>query len=163
MLPALTTYLNDHHAGAHAALSLLDRLRGEQPTRVAWVDQLRADIEQDRQTLSDVMRRLHVVQSSVKQISGWIGEQLLSLKLALEGPDHAFQFMQALEVLSIGILGKQKLWSALAAVAGAYPELSDVDFHALEARAVDQHARTERERIASVRMAFGTGNDGAPA
>ena len=163
MLPALTTYLNDHHAGAHAALALLDRLRDEQPPRAAWLDPLRADIEQDRQTLSDLMRRLRVEQSAVKQVSGWIGERLLSLKLALEGPHHAFQFMQALEVLSIGILGKQKLWTALAAVADAYPDLSDVDFDALQARAIDQHARVERERVASARMAFGMGNHGAPA
>lgn len=154
MLPAMSTYLNDHHAGAHAAISLIDRLRGEEPSQAAWLEPLRAEIEQDRQTLADIMRRVDVNESAMKQVSGWIAERLVSLKLALESSHRAFQIMEALEVLSIGILGKQKLWIALAEVASAYPGLSGVDFRALQARAVDQHARVERERAAAARRAL---------
>jgi hypothetical protein len=154
MLPAMSTYLNDHHAGAHAALSLIDRLRGDEPSRAAWLESLRTEIEQDRQTLADIMRRVDVSESTVKQVSGWISERLVSLKLAVESPHRAFQIMEALEVLSIGILGKQKLWIALAEVASAYPGLSGVDFAALHARAVGQHAGAERERVAAARKAL---------
>jgi hypothetical protein len=152
--PALSTYLNDHHAGAHAALSLIDRLSSGEPSRAAWLQPLRAEIEQERQVLADIMQRLDVPESTVKQVSGWISERLASLKLAVESPHRAFQIMEALEVLSIGILGKQKLWIALGEVATAYPVLADIDFAHLQAAGVAQHARVEQERVAAARRAL---------
>lgn len=152
MSTPLSVYLNDHHAGAHSALALIDRLLGEEAT--PWLAELRTDIEQDRQTLADVMRRLDIAESSVKKVSGWVGEQMVATKLAAESPHPAFRRMEAYELLSLGILGKQKLWLALIEAAAGYPALSGISLDQLFARAVDQHARVERERLLAARDAL---------
>jgi hypothetical protein len=62
--------------------------------------------------------------------------------------------MEALEMLALGILGKYKLWLALADAAPAYPALAQVDFERLKTRALDQHTDVERERVAAAHVAL---------
>lgn len=154
MTAGLSTYLNDHHAGAHTALTLLDRLTELEPSRRDWLERLRSDIESDRQTLTDIMRRLNIEESTLKQMTGWLGERLATIKLTLESPDRAFRLMESLELLSLGILGKHKLWIALDHVSNEYPLLRGVDFTALRGRAIDQHAQVEQERLSVVAKAL---------
>jgi hypothetical protein len=154
MTPALDTYLNDHNAGAHAALNLLEGLAEAHEAQREWLKQLYRDISADRETLRNVMQALSIAESSVKQAAGWIAEKLTSLKLAAESPDAHFHRMQALETLSLGIQGKHKLWIALQSVASDYPALERFDFPYLQARALDQHAQVEEERLAAARVAL---------
>ena len=132
--------------GSHGTDTARSTRRSE-PSRRDWLSRLRAEIESDRQTLTDVMRRLNITESLIKQMTGWFGEKLATLKLTVESPDRAFHLMEALEFLSLGILGKHKLWAALEQVAGEYPTLRGVDFTALRGRAIDQHAQVEQERL----------------
>jgi hypothetical protein len=62
--------------------------------------------------------------------------------------------MEVLEMLTMGIRGKQALWRALRAVVGKYPVLRSLDFDQLERRAVEQHDRVEALRLEAARDAL---------
>lgn len=83
-----------------------------------------------------------------------MAEKAGRLKLILDDPG-GLKPLESLELLVIGIHGKQSLWRSLAAVAPTVPELAGLDFVTLQARAEDQHARVEVRRVASARAAFG--------
>ena len=65
--------------------------------------------------------------------------------------------MDALEALTLGILRKHKLWMTLAAIARDYPSLQPIDFDRLRARAIEQHALIEPERLTTAIVTLGTG------
>jgi hypothetical protein len=155
-------YLNDHLAGARAALQLLDRL--VESTSVAGVrEQLTAlhdDIAEDRDVLEDISRRVADGPSAVREAGGWIAEKLSQLKLVIDDPSNGpLRRFEALEVLALGILGKAALWRALSAVAAEVPALAGVDFDDLRRRAEDQHARAEKHRLAAARSALITARE----
>jgi hypothetical protein len=154
MTPALITYLNDHSAGAEGALAMMDRLAETHEAQREWLMKLRQEISDDHDTLKDIMRRLDIPESSLKQVSSWFGERMTALKLTWESPNRAFHRMEALELLALGILGKHKLWLALSDAASAYPQLTSVDFERLKGRAVEQHHAVEHERMAAARAAL---------
>ncbi len=154
MTPALIAYLNDHNAGAQAALAMLARLAEMHEEERDWLDALHREISDDHELLRDVMRRLEVSESSLKQVSSWLGERIASLKLTWESPDRSFHRLEALEILALGTIGKYKLWLALADAAPAYPPLAQVDFERLKTRALAQHATVERERMAAAHAAL---------
>jgi hypothetical protein len=154
MTPALITYLNDHDAGAQGALTMLERLAETHEEDRDWLSALHREISADHETLRDLMRRLGVPESTLKQVSSWVGERMAAMKLSWESPDRNFHRMEALEMLALGIMGKHKLWLALADVAPAYPALAQIDFERLKTRALDQHADVERERLAAAHVAL---------
>jgi hypothetical protein len=65
--------------------------------------------------------------------------------------------LEALETLTLGILRKHKLWMTLAAIARDYPPLQQIDFDRLRARAIEQHALIEPERLTAAILTFGSG------
>ena len=74
----LETYLNDHLAGAMAAIDLLERL--ETRTRIAGsLAGLRTEIEADRQELKTLIARLHMNESRTRKIGSWFAEKLAYL------------------------------------------------------------------------------------
>jgi hypothetical protein len=154
MTEAMATYLNDHNAGAHMALTLIERLADAHEAQREWLTWLRREIGADRETLRAVMRSLSIPESTMKQAAGWIGEKLTTLKLTIESPGSDFHRMEALETLSLGIQGKHKLWIALQDVAMDYPAFANFDFDRLQARALEQHAQVEHERLAAARVAL---------
>ncbi len=143
-------YLNDHLGGAMLGSDLAEQIRdqsegtplGEVMTGIA------ADIEEDRETLLELMEALDVSRNPVKQVTGWVAEKASRVKFsgASSGePDHG-TFM-ALESLRLGVAGKKCLWLALKQVRDRYPELANVDLDRLIERASGQEAELERERI----------------
>jgi hypothetical protein len=153
----LTAYLNDHLAGSTAALELLEHMCGtaSAPGDREFLTGLSGEIAEDRQTLEDIVRRVGGHQSAVRQIGGWIAEKAGRLKLMLDDPSGgALKRLESLELLALGIHGKQALWRALASVAPMVPQLADLRFLELEARAVDQHARVEARRVEAARAAL---------
>jgi hypothetical protein len=68
--------------------------------------------------------------------------------------------MHELETLSLGIAGKQALWSALR-VAPQAPAIAGLDLEELEERAMSQRERVEMERIALARTALSLSPEGA--
>jgi hypothetical protein len=153
----LTTYLNDHLAGAMAAVEILGQLTAKQAgTAVgASLAELRADVLTDRQELEALMARLQIAQSRPRMAMGWLSEKLAQVKLQLDDPaDGALRLLEALEALVIGIEGKRALWQALAAAAQEQPELQGADYARLIQRAKDQHRRAEELRLEAARAAF---------
>lgn len=91
----------------------------------------------------------------MKQLAGWLTDKLSRLKLApLAKPFHTFE---ALEFLSLGILGKRALWKALMSVGKEHPELQRIDFVALMDRADSQYVATEEMRLVLAGQAFRAG------
>jgi hypothetical protein len=150
LAPILTTYLDDHLAGARAALALIDRLEPDPRDGLDLVS-LHRDVEDDREVLVALLESLGEGPNRLKQAAGWIGEMLSRPKLA---DDEALGRLEALELLSLGILGKRELWRALAAIREEDPRLAGISFDRLDARAVDQYERVERARLAWARRTF---------
>lgn len=154
MSTTLQAYLTDHLAGSAAALELFERLFKESPPLDARLRPVYEDIKVDREILVDLMKRLDVQPGVIKQTAGWLGERLLALKHIVEGAaDDGFVLM-SLELLSIGILGKFKLWTALSEARDEGLPLEGVDFGRLQDRALAQHALVEEERLSAVRIAL---------
>lgn len=151
---ALDVYLNDHLAGAMLGSELAATIRDRHAGTPlgALMESIAGQIEEDRQTLLDLMGQLDVSRNPVKQATGWIAEKASHLKFSgsLSGePDHG-AFM-ALESLTLGVEGKACLWRALKEVADAYPPLKPADLDRLIERAEAQHAALEAERVAAAK------------
>ena len=139
----IATYLNDHLAGATAAVELLEHLKAAHAESGVGqaAAELLVDIEADRQELRELMGRLEVDESRARKASAWLTGKVTELKLRLDdragGDLHLFE---ALEVLSLGIEGKHGLWRALAAAADVLEE----DVAQLPEQVVDAHEELGR-------------------
>ncbi len=150
---SLNVYLNDHLAGARFGSDLARRLarRMGGTTMNALAD----EIDEDRQTLQQLMDRIGVKRNPVKEATIWVAEKVGHVKLSgLTAGDREFGLFMALETLSLGVEGKASLWVALADVADRYPALAGVDLVALRERAASQRRVLEAERAAGARRAF---------
>ncbi len=149
----LAEYLQDHLSGATFAVQLLDDLAKQERSRPAadLAVRLRREVEADRQMLERLIRKFDQGPSSLKKAAGWISQQVSRLKLDL---DHAGGLYEAIELLSLGVLGKRSLWSALQTVAKARPEVTDLDLPGLIERAVEQHAQLESLRLSLAKEAL---------
>jgi hypothetical protein len=154
---ALEIYLNDHFAGAMLGSDLAKRIRDRhEGTRLGDVmGSIATEIEQDRQTLVDLMDRMAVSRNRVKQATGWVAEKASRVKFGglLSGAPEQGAFM-ALESLALGVEGKACLWRVLKEVAAEYPPLASTDFDELITRAESQHTTLERERLEAGRHAL---------
>lgn len=153
----LATYLNDHLAGAVAALELLEHLEkthaGAPVARA--LSELRTEIDADRDVLQSLMTQLHVTESKPRKAAAWLAERLASVKLRLDDSgDGSFRLFESLEVLSLGIEGKLGLWRTLAAVAPAQPDVDSLDYETLMLRAEEQRRRAEDMRLRAAQAAF---------
>lgn len=153
----LATYLNDHLAGSVAALELLEHLAKAHAgtARQPVLSELYADITADRQELQDLMERLDISQSRTRQASAWIAEKTTQLKLLVDDPSGgALRLLESLEVVAIGIEGKQALWRSLRAVSAAVLGLQGLDYDRLDERAKQQRDRVEVLRLEAARLAL---------
>jgi hypothetical protein len=153
----LTTYLNDHHAGSVGALELLDHLIETFKTKplAQFFEDLRSDIEADKQTLKDLIDKIGAEESSAKKAGAWLAEKFSRAKIRVSNSEEdQLGSLQALEALVLGISGKRALWAALAAAAEDVPQLRGFQFAQLEQRAVDQRDRVEAKRLEVARMVF---------
>jgi hypothetical protein len=145
-------YLNDHLAGAAAALQHVDRMRARDPeSELGHVLQsLRGEVEEDRHALERVIAALGGSGNPVKRAGALGAEMLASLRMQMPvlgaGSSEAAR-LEEIEVLSLGIEGKRLMWTALADVATSEPRLSGFDFASLARRAQDQRDRLERFRL----------------
>ena len=156
---AIDVYLNDHLAGAMLGSDLAEQIRDRnEGTPLGDVmGSIARQIEEDRQTLLDLMERMGTSKSPVKQATGWVAEKAIRVKFSgiVSGePDHG-AFM-ALESLTLGVEGKASMWKALKEVAGEYPPLASANLDELISRAEAQHGALERERLAAGSRALGS-------
>jgi|SRR6202035_260144 len=154
---AMDVYLNDHLGGAMLGSELAAQIR-DRHAGTPLGDVMRsiaAEIEEDRQTLLELMDRMDVARNPLKQATGWMAEKASRVKfsgLASGEPDHG-AFM-ALESLTLGVGGKLCLWRALKEVEDHYPPLASTDLDGLIARAEAQQSTLEGERLAAGRHAL---------
>jgi len=153
----LTTYLNDHLAGARFAIALLERMRDTYPdeSQQQFASALLGEIDADRQVLQRLTEDTGSDTNALKEASAWLAEKLSRVKLRLGSGDELALF-EALETLSLGILGKIKLWQALVAVADRCPKLQQANFEELIQRAQSQHEKVESRRLEAARQLFAT-------
>lgn len=154
----IATYLNDHLAGSVVALELIEHLQAAHAGTPleSFLANLRADITADRHELEALMDRLHITESRTRKATAWLTEKFTEIKLRLDDPaDGALRLLEALEVLSLGIEGKQAMWRALAAVAEEADHLRIVDYERLTHRAEEQRSRVEVERLKAAKAALG--------
>jgi hypothetical protein len=153
----LETYLNDHLAGSVTGSELADKLAEVHAGTAAGpvLSELAKEIMRDRMTLTELMDRMGIDKSTVKQASGWVGEKATRLKLSdVAIPDQNLKQLLEFETLSLGIEGKRSLWRALREVREAYPELIETDLDGLVERAEHQRSMLEDHRLAAARRAF---------
>ncbi|MFP5389802.1 MAG: hypothetical protein ACLGG5_10960 [Thermoleophilia bacterium] len=141
----LSIYLNDHLAGATLGVELARRLRGSNQGDSDFgpaLAELCVEIEADRETLKGVMDQLGVGQSKLKPLAAVLGERLGRLKLngQLRGYSPLSR-LDELELLQLGVTGKQRLWQALEHTRSA--DLRDFDLDALAERARGQLSRLQ--------------------
>jgi hypothetical protein len=153
----LGDYLGDHLAGSAAGRDLARKLADDnQGTALgAFMEELCAEIEADRETLEEVMDRLELERQSWKQAGTWMAEKLSRVRFsrALTRSAQLSQLFE-LETLSMGIHGKVSLWEALRHVAGTDARLVGIDLDALAKRAQRQLERLELRRLAAAVEAF---------
>jgi hypothetical protein len=153
----LDTYLNDHLAGAIAALELIEHRQEEYKDEPLgeFFKNLRSAINADKETLCEVMQSLGIKESTVRQTGAWAAEKLARARLKIAGDESGL--VLALEGLIMGIFGKRMLWRSLAQA--NVPNASKWDFVQLQRRAEDQIEQVEAERIKAARRAFGEDSD----
>ena len=154
---AMDVYLNDHLAGAMLGSDLAEQIQKENegtPLGDLMVT-LAAQIEEDRETLIDLMERMGTSKNPVKQATTWLAEKASRPKFSgmTSGEPEVGTFM-ALESLTLGVEGKVSLWKALKAVADRYEPLESTNLDELSARAQTQHDALEGERVAAAKRAL---------
>ncbi|WP_405015046.1 hypothetical protein [Kitasatospora sp. NBC_01539] len=168
----LNVYLNDHLTGAFGGAALARRMadtHGED-SRAAELRTLAREVEEDRDTLVRIMRRLGV---PVHRYRTWIGlaaERIGRLKpngtLVHRSP---LSDLVELEAMRTGVEGKAALWRALRAVADRDPRLDTAELDRLARRADGQartltgwHRAVSAEVFTPAGAASGRGADPAP-
>lgn len=144
MADPLVTYIQDHLAGAKFAVGLLTDLSGRDGEASTLAAQLLSEIESDRSVLEDFVNQLGGDPSTLKEAAAWFSQKAGRLKLALDEPLGVFE---AIEMLSLGVLGKLALWTALKAIADSDKRIVELDLDALAKRAMAQHQQLESLRL----------------
>jgi hypothetical protein len=137
----LSTYLNDHLAGATAGVELFRRARDgsvEDEEREA-LDSLAAEVAEDRATLRQLMADLGVAENRPMKVAGWLAEKAGRLKpngyLVQRSP---LSDVIELEALRTAVAGKTAGWQSLRLMAREDHRLSVDQLDALIARAEQQ-------------------------
>jgi hypothetical protein len=145
----LGTYLNDHLAGSATGRELARRTLSENRGNEygAALETIVRQIDEDLDTLLELMRRLDVEPDRVKEAIGWAGEKLGRLKLngQLLGYSPLSRLVE-LEALMLGISGKLAMWHALRPALGDDPRIEGIDLEELTGRAKQQRATVESLR-----------------
>jgi hypothetical protein len=153
MTDPLATYVHDHLAGAEFAVNLLEDLRDQSvEARIGILAaELLAEVEADREVLKRFSESLPGGANRAKEAAAWVAHKASRFKL---DPQDLLGAFEALETVCLGISGKLALWNALKALAPDDERVRALDLDALAARAVDQHARGEKLRLAVAQIAL---------
>jgi hypothetical protein len=153
----LSIYLNDHLAIATSGRELARRALGSNRRTEfePFLERLADELEEDRDSLLDIMRRLDVGEDRIKQVLGWALEKAGRLKLngMLTGYSPLSRVVE-LEALSIGVTGKLAGWRSLVQVAASEPRLAAIDLGRLIERGERQRAEFEQQRLRAVELAL---------
>jgi len=154
----LPIYLNDHLAAAVGATQLVRRAAGSNRDSPYGepLAHLAEEINDDRHTLQDLLKRLGIRADLVKIVASVGAERLGRLKLNGELLRYSpLSRLLELELLLLGVTGKLALWRALRAELDGDPRTDGVDFDELIERATSQRRRLERLRERAAAEALG--------
>ena len=152
MTKYLPIYLNDHLAGAVAAVQLARRAAGQNKGTEygETLTHLAEEIDQDRRVLQDLLKRLGVRGDPVKLLSSMVAEKLGRFKLNGELLRYSpLSRLEEIEILLLGVEGKLGLWRALRANVDV-----EVDFDDLIRRGTAQRRRLEALRLKAAAQAL---------
>ena len=147
---AIDVYLNDHLAGAMLGTDLADQIQSESGGTALGelMASLAPEIEQDRQTLIELMQQLDSSKNPVKQATAWVAEKASRAKFkGLTSGEPELGTFMALETLVLGVRGKACMWIALRQVADQHPAIASMNFDELIARARAQEDALEHARL----------------
>jgi hypothetical protein len=151
---ALEAYLTDHIAGSLSASDLAKRgvTNNDGPVKLFFTE-LSREIDTDRWTLGQIADSVGAKTNALKQAGAVAAERLSRFKIdhRMTGSSQLSLLLE-LELLYLGIQGKQALWRTLDMLAD--PRLAEYDFAKLIQRADDQLATLEEQRIAAAKGAF---------
>jgi hypothetical protein len=154
---SLDTYLNDHLAGAMLGSDLAEQIaeRNEGTPLGDLMASVSAQIEEDRQSLIDLMEATDSSRNPVKQVTTWIAEKASRPKFnGFTSGDAELGTFLALESLTLGVMGKLSLWVALKQIQSEHAALSRAPLDELIRRAESQRDTLEQERLAASRRAL---------
>jgi hypothetical protein len=157
MTDHMSTYLQDHRAGAEFGSTLARRLYEENTGTQfeGFLGQLAAEIEEDLGVLESIMERFDISKDPLKTAGAKIGEKLGRLK-----PNNALTEYSSLsrvleiEQLRAGIEGKLSLWDALSEAAPLDERLDADEFARLTQRAENQLVGLRKQHKIASREAF---------
>jgi hypothetical protein len=155
----MNVYLNDHLAGAMLGSELAEQLQTQNDGTALGrlMESLACEIEQDRQTLIELMQHMDTAKNPVKQATAWIVEKASRAKFSgVTSSDSELGTFMALETLALGVRGKACMWETLKRVADQHPAISSVNIDELIDRAGRQEDALERERLAAGARALAT-------
>lgn len=159
----LGVYLRDHLAGSAAGVALVRRSRASNRGSELGVilKEFETQIVEDRQSLRNIMRRLNVRESAVKEMIASALEFIGRLKSngRLTGYSPSSRVVE-LETLAAAVFTKRSLWLSLRAVADDYSELDREELEQLITRATAQYQRLVAEHDRAAAIAFGVSSSG---
>lgn len=146
MSEALVIYVHDHLAGARFAINLLhDLSKQDFDVEVARLAaSLLPEIEADRTELEGFEKQIGGGASVLKEAAAWAAQKVARSKLTSDEPLGLFE---AIETLSLGVLGKLALWNSLKVIRGNDDRLRTLDLEELIMRAEAQHKALESLRL----------------
>jgi hypothetical protein len=144
----LSIYLRDHYAASAGGVALARRALGA-------THPVTEQIARDRVALEEVMRKLEVQPSATKVALVRTAERLGRLKLngRLVRRSPLSRVLE-LEVLVLGIRGKEALWTALRS--------ADREVEGIELDALIESARTQRKEVDELRLSAAAETFAAP-
>ena len=151
----LAIYLQDHLAGSTGGLELAKRAAAsnEGSPLGEFLERLAAEIEEDRETLKEIMAALDIGEDAVKNAMGWGAEKLGRLKPNGQLTGYSpLSGLVELEGLHIGISGKLSAWETLRTVFGE--EVAGRNLDGLVSRARRQLDELREFRLETARVAF---------
>ena len=152
--PSIAIYLNDHLAGATAAMTLLDRMQ-TMPDIADLARELQKEIGEDVDQLKSLMAHLKIEQSYPRRAMGWLAETFTEVKLFWDDdPNNKFAVFESLEMLFVGIEGKLALWNVLETISTCNESLKFLNYAKLAERAMNQKSKVDLFRRAAAKKAF---------
>jgi hypothetical protein len=153
----LGIYLNDHLAGSTVGVELARRLLGSNTGTEfePFLERLVKEIEEDRESLVELMRSYGVGEDRIKVAFAWVAEKTGRLKLNGSIISYSpLSRLVELEGLSLGVEGKLSLWRAVQSAVGTDPRSKAVDLPKLIERASKQRDELEVHRLRAAELAF---------
>jgi hypothetical protein len=156
----LGIYLNDHLTGATAGRELARRTaaNNRQTTHGPYLEVLAREIDEDRDSLIQIMGALDIRIDPVKVAAGWAAEKIGRLKPngRLNGYSPLSRVLE-LELLTLGVRGKLTGWRTLEQLRPRLSALDRFDLGALQNRAKGQLEQLEAHRLEAVTEALPDG------